>query len=385
MTRLEDRLREHYRDEASGLECPDLLPAVLAAGRRARTRRRLLAAAAAAVLVTGTAAAALGLGSQAPQPAARHPAPPFTVLTRTELAPGWGQPGGIAAVPGGAWLSSWDLGQIIRIDAATGRITARIPVGKPQEGPYSIAYGAGSLWATDYATSELLRLNPRTGHQTAALHLPGGIRNVSVGGGYVWVTTLRGGPVANHLIKIDPATLRILKTQPIPRNYGNGGLAVAAASTAVWLLADGGPAIQAVNPASLQVIATARTGAGPYDTSALAVTGRDAWALIDGTLNRIDPPWSAITRRTLLYPWPSAGSANGALGNQTLAAGPAASLWTAGPALYQVNQATMRARSITNFGAVDNVAIRGQTLWVQADDGTIYQLALQPAGSSARP
>jgi len=374
VTRLEDRLREHYRDEVAGLDSPDLLSAVLAAGRRARTHRRLVAAACTAVLMAGVAGAAIGLRGSAPQPAARHPARPFTVLTRTDLAPGWGQPSGIAAVPGGVWLSSWYLGEMVRIDAATGRITARIPVGEPQDGPYSVVYGAGSLWVTDFRTSDLLRLDPRTGHRIAAIHLPGGIRYVTVGGGYVWVTTMLGGSVDNRLIKIDPVTRRVLAIQPIPGNYGDGGLAIAATSTAVWLLGDGGPAVQAVNPASMHVVASARTGAAQY-TSALAVSGRDVWALIDGTLDRIDPPWSAVSRQVSLYPWPSANSANGALGDETLAAGPAGTLWVAGPALYQVNEATMRAGSITGFGAVDNVAVLGQILWVQADDGVVYQVA----------
>jgi hypothetical protein len=78
----------------------------------------------------------------------------------------------------------------------------------------------------------------------------------------------------------------------------------------------------------------------------------------------------------LLYQWPSANSADGALGDQTLAAAPAKTLWTAGPALYQVNEATMRVRSTTGFGAVDNVAVLGQILWVEADNGVVYQLAL---------
>jgi streptogramin lyase len=267
VTRLEDRLRDHFRDEVAGLDVPDLLAAVLAAGRRARTRRRV-AAACTAVLMAGVAGAAIGRRGSAPQPAARHSARPFTVLTRTDLAPGWGQPSGIAAVPGGVWLSSWNRGQMVRIDAATGRIMARIPVGTPGDGPYSIAYGAGSLWVTDLRTSDLLRLDPRTGHRVAAIHLPGGIRYVTVGGGYVWVTTMRGGPVNNRLVKIDPATNTVLAVQPMPGNYGKGGLAIAPTSTAVWLLADGGPAVRAVNPASLHVVASARTGAAQYTRSA---------------------------------------------------------------------------------------------------------------------
>jgi streptogramin lyase len=377
VTRLEDRLRDHFRDEVAGLDAPNLLPAVLAAGRRARMRQRLVAAASTAALTVAVIGGAIGLRGFALEQAARPSATqPGTVLTKTELAPGWGQPSGIAAVPGGVWLTSWDLAQIVRIDSATGRITARIPVGKPQDGPYSVAYGAGSLWVTDFQTSDLLRLNPLTGHQAAAIHLPGGIRYVAVGGGYVWVTTMLAGSAGNRLVKIDPATNRILASRPVPGNYGDGGLAIAATRTAVWLLADGGPAVQTVDPASLHLLASARTGAAQY-SRALAASGQDAWALIDGTLSRIEPPWAAVSRHIRLYPWPSPTSDNDALGDETLAADPAGTLWVAGPALYQVNEATMHAMSIARFGAVDNVAGLGQVLWVQARDATVFQVALQ--------
>ena len=131
-----------------------------------------------------------------------------------------------------------------------------------------------------------------------------------------------------------------------------------------------------------------RRGAGAAQyTRALAVSGRIAWALIDGTLARISPPWSVVSRQVSLYPypWPPADPGGGALGYETLAAGPARTLWAAGPVLYRVNEATMRARSITGFGTVDNVAVLGQTLWVQADDGVVYQLALHRPSVPGHP
>lgn len=79
---LEERLREYYHSEVAGLEATDLLPGVLAAGRRARRRARVLwtgaLAAAAVALVAGLA----GLSVRAPGPPAMH------------------RPGASAAVPG---------------------------------------------------------------------------------------------------------------------------------------------------------------------------------------------------------------------------------------------------------------------------------------------
>jgi PASTA domain len=376
---LEDRLRRYYRDEVAGLEAADMLPGVLAAGRRARRRTRALwagvLAAAAVALVVGLPAL---FGRAHARPAVHPPSSrPFTVLTRTDLA-GWGPPSAMAAVPGGVWLASWDEGGLLRIDAATGRITARVPVGQPMQGPYSIAYGAGSLWVTDFRAGDLLRLNPATGRLIADIPLGAGARYVTVGGGFVWVTTF--GPVSglywNRLVKIDPVTDRILGNAPVAGSYGPGGMRVAATGAAVWLHIDGAPFVQAADPATMRVTTRAFTG----DAWRLAAIDRRVWVLTDGwTLDRIDPPWSAVSGSVQL-PEPPNGPASNLGGD--LAAGPGGTLWVGGQALYQVSQASMRVRTISGFGAVDDVSVLGNTLWVQADDGSVYQAALHRPGTS---
>jgi hypothetical protein len=309
----------------------------------------------------------------APRPASR----PFTVITRTSLSPFWGPVSGMAAVPGGVWLTSWMRGELLRIDAGTGQITARVRVGRPQDGVYAIAYGAGSLWVTDARTSDLLRLDPVTGRLLATVHLPGLIGDVAVGGGFVWVS--EWGHVAGswyRLAKVSPVTGRLVALRGIPGNGGPGGLTIAASAAAVWV--DGArPGVQAVDPASLRLLGSAGTG------GALAAAGPRVWALTEGTLTRIDPPWTAVARRVQLYPNP-ASLQN--FGGQTLAAGPARTLWAAGTALYRIGERTMQAETISRFGRVDNVSVVGQTLWVQTEDQFgyhefVYQLALNRASS----
>jgi hypothetical protein len=368
---LEERLREYYRDEVAGLEATDLLPGVLAAGSRARRRARVLRAAALATVVVVLAAGSAELSGRAHRRPAVHPASrPFTVLTRTELA-GWGPPSGMAAVPGGVWLESWDKGGLLRIDAATGQITARVRVGLPQEGPYSLAYGAGSLWVTDFRTGDLLRLNPATGQLIAKVYV-GGLY-VTVGGGFVWVTKFGhvSGPDWNRLVKIDPATDRIAGSVLLPGNYGDGGAMVAATGAAVWLRIDGALFVQAVDTARMRVTAHAQTGG----VQGLAAVGRQVWVLTDGgAIERIDPPWSTAVRGPAQLPQLPNGTTSILAGN--IAAAPGGTLWAGGRALYQVSQATMRVRSFSTFGAVDDVAALGTTLWVQAHDGSVYQLAV---------
>ena len=373
---LEERLGEYYRDEVAGLEAPaDLLPGVLAAGRRARRRARLLQAAALAVAVVVLAAGSAALSLRGHLGRAAHPpsSVPFRVLTRTDLA-GWGPPSGMAAVPGGVWLESWDMGGLVRIDAATGRITARVRVGLPQEGPYSIAYGAGSLWVTDFRTGDLLRLNPATGRLIAKVHA-GGLY-VTAGGGFVWVTKFEhvSGPYWNRLVKIDPVTDRIVGSVLLPGNYGPGGAMAAATGAAVWLRIDGSPYVQAVDPARMRVTASTLIGAA----QGLAPVGRRVWVLTDGgAIDRIDPPWRAVSGSVQVPQQPS-GTTPVLTGN--IAAGPGGTLWAGGKALYQVSQTSMRVATFSRFGAVDDVTTRGATLWVEGSNGSVYQLALhQPS------
>jgi hypothetical protein len=314
-----------------------------------------------------------------PRPEPRPASGPFTVITRTGLPVSWGPVSGMAAVPGGVWLSSWMQGQLVRIDAATGQITARLRVGRPQDGVYAIAYGAGSLWVVDVQTSDLLRLDPVTGRQQATVHLPGLISEVAVGGGFVWVSEWGHADGSWYrLAKVSPVTGRLAAQRAIPGNFGPGGLTIAASAGGVWVHADGGPSVQAVDPASLRLLGSTRTGGED-----LAAAGPRVWALSEGTLSRIDPPWTTVARRVRLYPNP-ASSQN--FGFQTLAAGAARTLWAAGPALYRIDETTMRAKTINRFGRVDDVSVIGQTLWVQTEDQFgyhqfVYQLTLTQASS----
>jgi len=390
MNTLEDQLREHFRQEASEMEVADPLPGVLALVRRTRRRNRTGSAVAAAVVVA-LALGAIPVWRSVTRPSADHDATvrPFKVLTRTNLL-GLGPPNLMAAVPGGVWLGTWNLGKIFRVDARTGRVTARISDGGPYAGPYSMAYGAGSLWVTGFRDSNLQRLDPATGHQLARIHLPTAIRDVAVADGYVWVTCWGPGPHATHgskyrnrLIKISPVTNRIVASRWLPSNGGPGGMMVAGSRTAIWLYNDGSSRVLAVNPANLRPIGSAGTGAA-QNAPALAAGGRWAWVLIDGTVQRISRPPSTVSQRVELYPLPDIGQLN--LGPQAISSGPGGTLWAGGPGLYRIDQATMRFTRIRGFGAVDNVAAIGQTLWVETDDDFLYQLALNhPSAFPAVP
>jgi DNA-binding beta-propeller fold protein YncE len=131
--------------------------------------------------------------------------------------------GGVASGFGSAWIAG-HRGEIIRVDAATRKVTARIPIagsGSRQAGssPATIinglAAGGGAVWATVFALDEphiygttLVRIDAATnratriplGRRASDYVSPGAssIPPLAFGGGSLWVLGPRGGA------RIDP-------------------------------------------------------------------------------------------------------------------------------------------------------------------------------------
>jgi streptogramin lyase len=87
------------------------------------------------------------------------------------LAPAGGLDQDVPAF-GSVWLADTDSQTLLRMDPATRRVTARIPLG----GRMAIAAGSRALWVT-LSTDRglrLLRIDPRTNRIAARLSLPGG-------------------------------------------------------------------------------------------------------------------------------------------------------------------------------------------------------------------
>ena len=73
--------------------------------------------------------------------------------------------------------------RVVRIDPATNRAAAEIPVGR---GAIGITTGAGSVWVADAVDHAVTRIDPITNRVTASILVPAGPRAVAVGEGSVW-------------------------------------------------------------------------------------------------------------------------------------------------------------------------------------------------------
>lgn len=177
------------------------------------------------------------------------------------------------------WLTVPKLGEpeamqsLWRIDLASGRVVAKIPIGRDPlppliDGdyvwvltpvdlyqihissnrpkrlavprfPWGLAAGAGSVWIGNqfrlrvpllFKGPEVWRLDPATGSPVAKIAVRDPVRGLAFGGGRLWVTTGRG------LLSIDPATNQVVRTITLAKpSADEGPIGVAYLGGSVWV------------------------------------------------------------------------------------------------------------------------------------------------------
>jgi hypothetical protein len=211
--------------------------------RVARRRRSSLLAVGAAGLVLVAVLAALLFRPDEPAPSARATpqatrtgAPPPTAAvssrapTITTTKGVGNRPNGIALANGDLWVTSAGSAFLTRVSATTMRERGRhIKVGFDARA--IVAY-RDSIWVAVTSTREVLRIDARTGAVRARLRIAAKPIRLAVAGSGVWVGTdwQQGG--AGQLLRYDRRTGALLQT--IVVNEGVGG--VMAAAGAIWVV-----------------------------------------------------------------------------------------------------------------------------------------------------
>ena len=142
-------------------------------------------------------------------------------------------PQSLAVGGGSLWVANHDERTVARIDLASGRLVADIPV--PSE-PHRVAYGAGAVWVGNWHDNSVSRIDPAT-NRLVGSPIPIGAHhagNLVVGAGGVWVTSdyrVDGAAEDTVVIRIDAQTNRAVETIPV----GGHPIDVAAAGGAVWV------------------------------------------------------------------------------------------------------------------------------------------------------
>jgi YVTN family beta-propeller protein len=180
------------------------------------------------------------------------------------------------------WVSGVEPG-LARYSAATGQRQGGLSV---QDVCLAMDSGFGSIWAASCTPGKatLNRVDARTGRLTARIELPARAAkesSVGAGDGGVWV--LSDGP-PRHLIVVDPSSDRVSRTVPAPENAA----AVRAGLGGIWVSTSSPGSVVRLDPRSGNVIAKIPVGDG---ARFLALTTDAAWVMnqLDGTVSRIDP------------------------------------------------------------------------------------------------
>ena len=243
-----------------------------------------------------------------------------TVATKTQVG---GNPCGVAVAFDAVWVSVADTAELVRLDPASGKETARIPLAdKPCEitatedalwvvtqsgvvervdptgakGPrvvasvptgaasYQAAEAFGSIWVTNRNSQSLTRIDPATA-RTTTVELPG----VNAGGvvaasGALWVGDDATG--SHRIVRLDPKTL---ETRDVEVG-GDRPAYLAATGDTVWVSRVRSGTVSAVDATTAESTgAPVPAGASPVNLHA-SPDGRWVWVPDDRTdlLTRID-------------------------------------------------------------------------------------------------
>jgi hypothetical protein len=244
---------------------------------------------------SATATSAPGAATTAPgTPAPGRPSPVVATIATGGFSYG------MVAGAGALWVVGSD--EVVRVDPATDRVTARIPVAPTGSGPAAVAVGPGAVWASVAVPSALWGIDPGTGKVTARIPLGAPLRGsiaVSAAGDSVWVACCgeagAGFPAsAGRLLRVDPHRKRVVADVHLPANPA----AVAADATGAWVATADGRVLE-VSRKRNRIVATIDAG-GPLGFSqTIAVGSGGVWLAdpFDEQIVRIDPGTRRVMAR----------------------------------------------------------------------------------------
>ena len=226
----------------------------------------------------------------------RAPRTPPTLVADAPI-PVAPQPGSPAVAAGSIWVPSTGNGTISRVDPATGAVTATIAAAPPAPPPplcepfVACAYlntalgSGGDVWMSCDSCGEVVRVDAATNRVVARVAVPPRPGGLAAGGGFLWAFHTLTPTVS----RIDPATGAV-STLTVPGVEGSG---IAFSRGSVWLLSSARPsAVLRLDPQTLAVQARI-----PLNPSGLQHPLKEAWGLVgdDSRLWAANPNYNMVT------------------------------------------------------------------------------------------
>jgi DNA-binding beta-propeller fold protein YncE len=358
---LRTRLNQLAEQLVEGATVP--APAAIRHRGRRRQRRTVVLGAAAVLAVAAAVPGVLDVRQQEPlEPRGERTVAVITIPDRL-------LPAGLAVGAGSLWVGGGFRGVVYRVDPATNRVVATIPLTAVRV--QDVAFGAGALWAVSPG-GQLMKIDPASNRQVRFGYVDPRAETVSVGAsglrfgfGSLWVVL-----DARLVVRIDPATWKATRI-PAPGAYG-GSMAVGEGGVWVGKLAspptrEGSDSVMLVDPASNRVVGT--LGVGANRCCGVAAAGGSVWmtssasSAAGAAVRRIDP----ATRRTV---------ATIRLGSDLGAVGVAGdSLWVADDRATRLWRIDARTNEVLGTVTLDRVAgARASSPLVGSPDGTVWVL-----------
>jgi streptogramin lyase len=196
---------------------------------------------------------------------------------------------GLADGFGSVWSPTCGATELVRIDPASNRVVARVPLaGISGHGEGQLVAALGSVWLFTDDQGSLARIDPRinavadtfaTGYPAVAL---------VAAQGSLWATV----PEKNAVIQIG-ADGKVTRTIPV----GRGPRFIAAGEGAVWSLGQADGDVTRIDPTTGRVVATIAL-AVPGEGGCIATGGGAVWVTMPETpVSRIDPATNTVTER----------------------------------------------------------------------------------------
>jgi len=285
------------------------------------------------------------------------------------------QPFRVAAGEGSVWVLSRgpmpcshpEPCTVSRIDPGSNRLVGT-PTRLPADG-WDLAVGAGSVWATQF-DGRLIRIDARTRRISARISARpiyfGSV--VTFGGGFVWTGNDDERNHSGSVSKIDPATNRVVRNLPglgSPQSIAFGQGAVWVADHAGWLVK--------IDPATLKVVARRRLDFGPHGVVVAphAVYVADAHG---GRLLQADPDTAKVERIAELSPgpiYPAVGA--GSIWSSSAAA------WgdtTKDDRVVRIDPRTLRIVQTLHLGGnVPSLTFGLGSVWAAVGSGSVVRIA----------
>jgi virginiamycin B lyase len=200
---------------------------------------------------------------------------------------GWMEYGYATTGAGSVWQTDYENNAVLRIDPASGKLLAKIPVGLQ---PLGVVVTAGSVWVADEHSEAVTRVDPKTNRVVATIVIgapgPAGPQMMTAGPGGVWVDV----PNMGEVVRIDAATNTVGLRLPLEGPVASDG-------KEVWISvdpgSDGPSKVVRIDPVSGKVITEVdmETGSG-----SLAIGLGSVW-VNSGGMTRIDEATGRIVGR----------------------------------------------------------------------------------------